>query len=163
MSPPDEPRFADESLQTRHAANRARGDHANAASDRALLDRCSEESIRLLAANLTPSGVMAAGRGTAADARSYNRVFGRDAAICALAMSGSGVPALERGAIDGLDSLAAGQAANGQIPKFVDPDGCDADFWYVGCIDATLWWLIAVDHVRRSGSVATQQGRAAST
>jgi glycogen debranching enzyme len=102
---------------------------------------------------------MAAGRGSAADARSYNRVFGRDAAICALAMSGSGVPALERGAIDGLDALAAGQAANGQIPKFVGPDGGGADFWYIGCIDATLWWLIAVDHVRRSGSVADSAWR----
>ncbi len=54
------------------------------------------------------------------------------------------------GAIDSLDALAAQQAANGQIPKYVDPEGRDADFWYLGCIDATLWWLIAVDHVRRA-------------
>ena len=49
--------------------------------------------------------------------------------------------------------LAREQAGNGQIPKYVDPAGRDADFWYLGCIDATLWWLIAVDHVRRHGTV----------
>ena len=52
-----------------------------------------------------------------------------------------------------LDALVAQQAPNGQIPKYVDPEGQDADFWYLGCIDATLWWLIAVDHVRRAGPV----------
>jgi hypothetical protein len=86
-------------------------------------------------------------------ARRYTRIFGRDAAICVMAMCGSGVPALEQGAVASLDALAAQQAANGQIPKYVDPEGQDADFWYLGCIDATLWWLIAVDHVRRHGKV----------
>uniref|UniRef100_UPI001A9D4F2C hypothetical protein n=1 Tax=Pseudomonas sp. 21_B TaxID=2813561 RepID=UPI001A9D4F2C len=52
-----------------------------------------------------------------------------------------------------LEALVAQQAANGQIPKYVDPEGRDADFWYLGCIDATLWWLIAVDHVRRHGQI----------
>src|SRR5690606_39832512 len=36
------------------------------------------------------------------------------------------------------------QADNGQIPKYVDPYGKESDFWYLGCIDATLWWLIAL-------------------
>src|SRR5690606_21652009 len=36
------------------------------------------------------------------------------------------------------------QADNGQIPKYVDPSGRESDFWYLGCIDATLWWLIAL-------------------
>ena len=48
-----------------------------------------------------------------------------------------------------IESLGALQADNGQIAKFVDPDGRDADFWYLGCIDATLWWVIAADHLRR--------------
>jgi glycogen debranching enzyme len=117
--------------------------------DRALLERAIDESTRLLASNLTARGVQAARYSAAAEARSYTKIFGRDAAICALAMAGSGVRSLERGAIDSLDSLALGQATNGQIPKFVDSDSNHADFWYVGCIDATLWWLIAVDHVRR--------------
>jgi hypothetical protein len=68
-----------------------------------------------------------------------------------LAMAGSGVPALEAGALASLDALAQAQARNGQIPKYVE-HGEEADFWYLGCIDATLWWLIAVDHVRRRGS-----------
>ena len=41
-------------------------------------------------------------------------------------------------------TLAAHQAENGQIAKFVDVQRDEADFWYLGCIDATLWWLIAV-------------------
>jgi glycogen debranching enzyme len=153
MAPPDEARFArvrPARPDAARSATAARDGHAG----RDLLDRCSEEAVRLLHANLTTAGVLAARRGAAADARAYNRVFGRDAAICALAMAGSGVPELERGAIAGLDALAAGQAANGQIPKFVDPDGADADFWYVGCIVATVWWLFAVDHVRRAGHAA---------
>lgn len=120
---------------------------------RALIDTCAQASIDLLERNLTPHGILAASRTDAAEARRYTRIFGRDAAICVMAMCGSGVPALEQGAVNSLDALAAHQAANGQIPKYVDPEGRDADFWYLGCIDATLWWLIAVDHVRRHGSV----------
>jgi glycogen debranching enzyme len=119
----------------------------------ALLDTCSQASLALLERNLTPHGILAALRTEAAEARRYTRIFGRDAAICVIAMCGSGVPALEQGAVASLDALAAQQAANGQIPKYVDPEGRDADFWYLGCIDATLWWLIAVDHVRRHGQV----------
>jgi glycogen debranching enzyme len=119
----------------------------------ALIDACSQASLALLEHNLTPHGILAARRTEAAEARRYTRIFGRDAAICVIAMCGSGVPALEQGAVASLDALAAQQAANGQIPKYVDPEGRDADFWYLGCIDATLWWLIAVDHVRRHGQV----------
>lgn len=42
-------------------------------------------------------------------------------------------------------------AANGQIPKFVEPEAQRGDFWYLGCIDATLWWLIAIKLVDQSG------------
>ena len=115
--------------------------------------RCAEASLRLLERNLTPRGVLAATPSPQAEARSYTRIFGRDGAICTLAMAGSGVPALEAGAVASLDALADGQAPNGQIPKYVDPEGGEADFWYLGCIDATLWWLIAVDHVRRCSSL----------
>ncbi len=45
-------------------------------------------------------------------------------------------------------TLALHQADNGQIPKFVAGNG-EADFWYVGCIDATLWWLIMLDAFAR--------------
>ena len=125
----------------------------------AAIERCAQAALQLLERNLTPQGILAASRTEAAEARRYTRIFGRDAAICALAMSGSGVDALERGAIASLDALAAQQAGNGQIAKYVDPLGLDADFWYLGCIDATLWWLIAVDHVRRASPLAEARGR----
>ncbi len=114
------------------------------------LARCRAASLALLERNLTPRGILAATPGPEAEERRYTRIFGRDAAICAFAMAGSGVPALEQGAIASLDALADGQAPNGQIPKYVDAEGREADFWYLGCIDATLWWLLAVDHVRRA-------------
>ena len=117
------------------------------------VNHCTRQSLDLLRRNLTPRGILAASRTEAAEARSYTRVFGRDAAICVLAMAGSGDAALEQGAVASLDSLAELQARNGQIPKYVDPEGQDADFWYLGCIDATLWWLIAVDHMRRHGQL----------
>ena len=126
---------------------------ALSADDQTPIDACASASLQLLQDNLTPHGILAASRTPAAVARRYNRIFGRDAAICVLAMCGSGVAALERGAVASLDALAAMQAANGQIPKYVDPEGGDADFWYLGCIDATLWWLIACAHVRRHGDV----------
>ncbi|MDA8446922.1 amylo-alpha-1,6-glucosidase [Paracidovorax valerianellae] len=132
-------------------------DHTIDSSSLTLIDTCSEASLALLETNLTEHGILAASRTPAAVARRYTRIFGRDAAICVMAMCGSGVPALEEGAVASLDALAAQQATNGQIPKYVDPEGQDADFWYLGCIDATLWWLIAVDHVRRHGDVGADR------
>lgn len=117
-------------------------------------------AIELLRRNLTPQGILAASRTQQAEARRYTRIFGRDAAICVMAMAGSGDAVLERGAIASLDAMAAQQAGNGQIAKYVDPAGAGADFWYVGCIDATLWWLIAVDHVRSVGAVAPERWEA---
>jgi glycogen debranching enzyme len=127
--------------------------------DDELVERCAGESLRLLEANLTPQGILAARRGPDAEARAYTRIFGRDAGVCALAMAGSGVAALEQGAVAGLDALARLQAPNGQVPKYVDPAGDDADFWYLGCIDATLWWLIAVDHLRRASPLGGAAAR----
>jgi hypothetical protein len=66
-------------------------------------------------------------------------------------MAVSGDHGLEREAATALVTLAAHQAPNGQIPKFVVPHRAEADFWYLGCIDATLWWLVALallDRVR---------------
>lgn len=127
--------------------------------DVALIDACTQESLRLLQRNLTPHGILAASVTPQAEARSYTRIFGRDAAISILGMVGSGIEALEQGAVASLDALARSQAPNGQIPKYVDPDGRDADFWYLGCIDATLWWLIAVRWVERYSAVPNVRGR----
>jgi hypothetical protein len=110
-------------------------------TDGDLVEQCRTESVRLLRRNLSPAGILAATPGTRADERGYTAIFGRDAAVCAIGMALSGEPELEREAATGLATLAAHQAPNGQIPKFVDPRRAEADFWYLGCIDATLWWL----------------------
>src|SRR5207342_2854777 len=93
------------SLRGVHRAARKSGHEHSAAADneRDLLDRCTNESLRLLYDNLTPRGILAARRCAAAEARAYTRIFGRDSAICALAMVGSGVATLELGAIASLD------------------------------------------------------------
>ena len=120
-----------------------------------LLEVCHSRSIALLTRNLAPGGILAASRGSQARKRGYAAIFGRDAAVCAIGMALSGDPTLERAAAAGLHTLAEHQAANGQIAKFVDLHRREADFWYLGCIDSTLWWLIALAfldrHVRPSG------------
>ena len=113
--------------------------------DRVLLETCHERSLELLRRNLSPGGILAATVGKRAESRGYTAIFGRDAAVCALGMAVSGDRTLERAAATGLHTLAEHQAANGQIPKFVDVQRSEADFWYLGCIDSTLWWLIGLD------------------
>jgi glycogen debranching enzyme len=114
------------------------------ADESPLLDECHSRAVQLLRSNLTPAGVLAAAPSARAAQRGYTAIFGRDAAVCALGMAVSGDRVLERSAAAGIETLAAHQALNGQIPKFVDAARREADFWYLGCIDATLWWLIAV-------------------
>ena len=95
---------------------------------------------------------MAATPGPRARRFGYTAIFARDQAICSLAMALSGDGELRRQAAGGLDTLSEHQAPNGQIPKFVNVDRREADFWYVGCIDATLWYLIAVAHLEALGT-----------
>ena len=71
-------------------------------------------------------------------------------------MALSGDPVLEREAQTGLHTLAVHQASNGQIPKFVDLQSREADFWYLGCIDSTLWWLIALAFLDLRGRYAAR-------
>jgi len=112
--------------------------------DRLLLATCHTHAVELLRRNLSPGGILAASAGKRAELRGYTAIFGRDAAVCALGMAVSGDELLEREAATGLHTLAEHQASNGQIPKFVDLHRREADFWYLGCIDSTLWWLIAL-------------------
>jgi glycogen debranching enzyme len=112
--------------------------------DRALQETCHARAVELLRRNLSPGGILAATVGKRAESRGYTAIFGRDAAVCALGMVLSGDKVLEREAATGLHTLAEHQAPNGQIPKFVDLQRREADFWYLGCIDSTLWWLIAL-------------------
>jgi len=123
-------------------------------SDATLVETCRERAIALLRANLTPAGILAATPGPRAAERGYTSIFARDAAVCALGMALSGEHDLERAAADGMRTIAAHQAGNGQMAKFVDVARREADFWYLGCIDATLWWLVAVDFLDRRPATA---------
>ena len=108
------------------------------------VDECASRAVALLRRNLAPSGILAATPSDEAAGRGYLAVFGRDAAVCAIGMALSGDAVLAREAPTGLVTLARHQARNGQIAKFVEAKRAEADFWYLGCIDATLWWLIAI-------------------
>ncbi len=121
-------------------------------ADEALLAQCRARALALLRANLAPEGILACADQERARQRHYRSVFGRDAAICALAMATSGEPSLVAGAVAGLATLAAHQAPNGQIPKLVHHEPAEPDFWYLGCLDASLWWLVAVDALDRTGA-----------
>src|SRR5512135_3079800 len=115
-----------------------------------IIDECYERAVALLKKNAHHGGVIAAARTRKSVDRNYASIFGRDAAICSLGMVASGDKTLIRHAKKSLYTLACFQAPNGQIPKYVKPEKRESDFWYSGCIDATLWWLIAVDHFDRS-------------
>ena len=119
----------------------------SSSDDETLIETCRQKSVELLRTNLSPQGILAATPGARAESRGYAAIFGRDAAVCAIGMALSGDALLEKEAATGLVTLAGYQAKNGQIPKFVDLRGQEADFWYLGCIDATLWWLIALDYL----------------
>ena len=136
----------------------------------ALIAACHAESIDLLRRNMTPAGILAASPGDRARRRGYTAIFGRDAAICAIGMALSGDAQLERAAAVGLETLGEHQAANGQIPKFVQAGAGapksrkrgshgshEADFWYLGCIDSTLWWLLARDFLERRAQRAVRR------
>ena len=116
---------------------------------RSLVDDCHAQSIDLLKRNLSPGGMLAATASPRAAKRGYTAIFGRDAAVCAIGMALSGDQTLMRAAATGLHTLAQHQAPNGQIAKFVDLQSQEADFWYLGCIDSTLWWLIALAFLDR--------------
>jgi glycogen debranching enzyme len=126
----------------RHGEHRLNNESVGTPS---FVSRAVRESRKLLRQNMTPRGILAAARNPVSEKRNYARIFCRDASICALGMIVSGDPGLAEMAEAGLRTLAKHQADNGQLPNFVDPDTGETDFWYVGCIDATLWWLVAVD------------------
>ncbi|UFS72121.1 glycoside hydrolase [Geomonas sp. RF6] len=114
-----------------------------------VVESCYEKSVELLRQNSTPDGVLASSRSSRALGRHYASIFGRDASICAIGMAVSGDGELADAARDGLLALGRHQAPNGQIPKYVKPEIGEVDFWYAGCIDATLWWLIAISLLDR--------------
>lgn len=109
-----------------------------------LIPECYDRSVQLLKKNSRTSGIIACAYSEKADGRDYVSIFGRDAAICSMGMVASKDSLLIKHAKKSLLTLARYQAPNGQIPKYVKPETDHVDFWYFGCIDATLWWLVAV-------------------
>jgi len=128
-------------------------------NERNLLHECFERSLRLLKENSKEHGIIACAPSAKAVGRHYASIFGRDAAICSMGMVVSDSKDLIRLARKSLITLGKYQAPNGQIPKYVKPEIEEVDFWYYGCIDATLWWLIAIDFFDRHapGSRLAQQ------
>lgn len=113
-------------------------------NDDELVAACRTRAVQLLRDNLSEAGILAAAPTERARERGYAAIFGRDAAICAIGMAVSGDSTLQYEAATAMRTLAQHQARNGQIAKFVDSKESEADFWYLGCIDSTLWWLIAL-------------------
>jgi len=114
-----------------------------------LIRECYARSVQLLKNNSQPSGIIACAKSEKAVGRQYASIFGRDAAICSMGMVLSKDRELINSAKKSLLTLAKFQAQNGQIPKYVRPEDNEVDFWYYGCIDATLWWLIAINFYER--------------
>lgn len=109
-----------------------------------LIEKCYMKSLELLEKNSSDCGFLASAPQKRAIERDYLSVFARDASICSLGAIASREKRLIRAAKRSLKLLAANQADNGQIPNYVKPGEGYADFWKLGCIDATLWWLIAL-------------------
>jgi hypothetical protein len=128
-------------------------------SDLDVVEAARRRSIELLRRNLSPHGILAATPNARARSRGYTAIFARDAAVCAIGMALSGDAELERQAATSFLTLASRQAPNGQIPKFVDVAKREADFWYLGCIDATLWWLIGLAFLDRAQPAGRLQVR----
>jgi len=115
---------------------------------------CYQKSIELLKKNSTEFGILASSPSVRAKERNYLSIFGRDASICALGMISSADKKLMHIAKNSLKTLADNQAANGQIPTFVKPEEKRVDFWRMGTTDSTLWWLIAMDNLKKNNETA---------
>lgn len=109
-----------------------------------LIEECYTRSLGLLRNNSCEFGILASAPQKKAVQRNYLSVFSRDASICSLGMIATGDKELVRSAKKSLETLGRHQAYNGQIPNYVKPADGRVDFWRLGCIDATLWWLIAL-------------------
>lgn len=117
-----------------------------------IIKTCYQKSIRILKDNSTRFGVLASGYSPQAKERNYLSIFGRDASLCSLGMVVSGERGLISSARHSLETLAKYQADNGQIPFYVKPEKKQSSFYYLGCLDSTLWWLIAIKFFSKNTS-----------
>ncbi|MDA3839627.1 MAG: glycoside hydrolase [Patescibacteria group bacterium] len=104
-----------------------------------------EKSVELLLKNSTEFGLMASTPGEEAREQMYVNIFARDASISSMGMVASKNKDLIEVARKSLTTLSEHQTSLGQIPSSISPDNENSYFYYLGSIDSTLWWLIAVD------------------
>ena len=109
-----------------------------------IIKDCYNKSIELLLKNSTDFGILASSTQKRAVQRNYLSIFARDASICSLGMVVSKNKKLIKTAKNSLEILAKYQAQNGQIPNYVKIGEKRIDFWHIGCIDSSLWWLVAL-------------------
>jgi glycogen debranching enzyme len=108
------------------------------------IEKCYQKSIELLKNNSNKYGFLASSFQKRAAKRNYLSIFARDSSICSLGAIASGDKDLIKTSKNSILTLGKNQAENGQIPNFVKPEKKEVDFWYMGCIDSTLWWLIVI-------------------
>lgn len=111
-----------------------------------IIKDCYKKAIELLLSNSSKFGVLACSPQKKAEQRNYLSVFARDASICALGMIASQNKKLIKIAKTSLIELAKHQAYNGEIPNYIKPEISYVDFWRLGSIDASLWWLLALNY-----------------
>lgn len=118
-------------------------------SEAKLIDTCYKRSVELLLENSNSYGVMAATETKNAIDKRYDYIFGRDACICSLGMVASKNKKLIKLAKKSLLTLASQQTSLGEIPYSCAPNKGKNLFYYLGSIDSTLWWLLALDFYHR--------------
>ena len=104
-----------------------------------------KKSVDLLLKNSTEHGLMAATPCKETEEEMYVNIFARDASISSLGMIASKNKKLINVAKKSLETLSEHQTILGQIPSSISPNKEAEYFYYLGSIDSTLWWLIAID------------------
>lgn len=114
-------------------------------SNSALVDKGLREAIALLQRAQTPHGFLA----SPTDRTNYRRVWARDGVVCGLAALAAGNDDLADGLRTTLDTLAAAQGPQGQIPSNVSvgSDGTVDAVSYgglAGRVDTIPWFVLGV-------------------
>ncbi len=104
-----------------------------------------EKSLELLLKNSTEFGLMASTPNKESERGMYINIFARDASISSMGMVASKNEKLIEIAKKSLCTLADHQTNLGQIPSSISSDSEESYFYFLGSVDSTLWWLIALD------------------
>jgi len=102
-----------------------------------LIEKAKEKAKEILLKNSCKYGLLASGQ-------YYRDIWGRDALISCLGLIASKDERLMEIAKRSIDTLAKFQRETGQLPNKVSPDLKKVGYGEGGCIDASLWYPIAV-------------------